>query len=141
MEITGPFLDRAKKRNGQPACWYLRYSTPKLKADGTSVLDAVGKPALQRHRPFYESKAKAEADKPRILEQHEKTGSGQFLFDRSAASDYEQARSIVGDIRLVEIRQVLETSSPQQIDEDSGRALPCVSHRDATRTRASLWRR
>lgn len=68
MEITGPFVDRAKKRRQAPACWYFRYATPKLNPDGTSVLDAAGKIVLKRHQPYYESKAKAEADKPSIRE-------------------------------------------------------------------------
>ena len=50
----------------------------------------------KRHRPYYESKAKAEADKPSIREQHEKTGSGQFLFNRKAAENYETALKMVG---------------------------------------------
>ena len=57
MEITGPFLDKAKK--GQPKPWYLRYSTGKLNPDGTAVLDEAGNQVLQRHRPYYASKAKA----------------------------------------------------------------------------------
>jgi hypothetical protein len=87
MEITGPFLDAGKRRNKQPACWFLRYSTPRRNPDGTLVLDAAGKPLLQRHRPYYESKAKAEEDKPRILAQYAATGTGPFLFDRKAAED------------------------------------------------------
>ena len=51
---------------------------------------------LQRYRHYYEYKAEAEADKPRIREQYEKAGSGQFLFDRKAAADYENALKIVG---------------------------------------------
>ena len=81
MEITGPFLDRAKQ--GQPKPWYLRYSAPKLNSDGTAVLGRDGKPVLQRHRPYYPTKAKAEADKPRIQEQIGAAGTGRFLFDRA----------------------------------------------------------
>lgn len=114
MEITGPFLDRAKKRNKQPSCWYLRYSTPKLNPDGTSVLNADGKPILQRHRPYYESKAEAEADKPSIREQHEMTGSGQFLFDRKAAEDYESALRLVGGVPLIEIAKFWRLHHPDK---------------------------
>lgn len=57
---------------------------------------------LKQHRPYYESKAEADADadadKPSIREQHEKTGSGQFLFDRTAAEDYETALKLVGGV-------------------------------------------
>ena len=34
-EITGTFLDRAKRRTHAHTVWYLRYSTPKRNADGT----------------------------------------------------------------------------------------------------------
>ncbi len=114
MEITGPFLDRAKKRRQAPACWYLRYATPKLNPDGTSVLDARGKIVLKRHRPYYESKAKAEADKPNIREQHEKTGSGQFLFDRTAAEDYETALKMVGGVPLTEVAKFWRLHHPDK---------------------------
>ncbi|MBL9213796.1 MAG: hypothetical protein JNL92_25265, partial [Opitutaceae bacterium] len=84
MEITGPFLDEAKKLSGRPACWYLRYSAPKRNADGTLVLAEKGRPVTQRYRPFYATKAEALADIPRIREQHEVAGSGQFIFNRHA---------------------------------------------------------
>ena len=114
MEITGPFLDRAKKRRRAPACWYRRYATTKLNPDSTLVLDAGGKAVLQRHRPYYESKAKAEADKPSIREQHEKTGSGQFLFDRKAAEDYESATKLVGGVSMIEIAKFWRLHHPDK---------------------------
>lgn len=43
MEISGPCLDKVKKRRHEPSCWFLRYTTPKLKPDGTSVLDSEGR--------------------------------------------------------------------------------------------------
>jgi len=67
MEITGPFLDEAKKLIGRPACWYLRYSAPKRNPEGTFVLAGNGRPVIQRHRPHYETKAEALADLPRII--------------------------------------------------------------------------
>jgi hypothetical protein len=114
MEITGPFLDEAKKRNQQPSCWYLRYSTPKRHRDGTSVLNADGKPVLQRHRPYYESKAKALADIPRICDQHEKTGSGQFLFNRNAADDYEAALTLANGIPMIELAKFWRLHHPDK---------------------------
>jgi hypothetical protein len=66
VEITGPFLDETKKLIGRPACWYLRYSAPKRNADGILVLAENGRPVIQRYRPFYETKAEALADIPRI---------------------------------------------------------------------------
>lgn len=114
MDITGPFLDQAKKRRKAPACWYLRFTTPKLNSDGTSALDAVGKIMLQRHRPYYDSKAKAEADKPSIREQHEKTGSGCFLFNRNAAEDYETALKMVGGTPLIEIAKFWRLHHPDK---------------------------
>jgi integrase len=111
MEITGPFLDKAKK--GQPKPWYLRYSTGKLNPDGTAVLDEAGNQVLQRHRPYYASKAKADADKPRIFEQHDATGSGQFLFDRNAAMDYEAGRKIAGNATFVEVARFWRLHHPE----------------------------
>ncbi len=32
MEITGPFLDRGKKRAQHRSCWYLSYTVPKVGA-------------------------------------------------------------------------------------------------------------
>ncbi len=72
MRISGPFQDAAKA--GQPKPWYLRYPTPKLNPDGTTVLGADGKIVLQRHRPNYGSKDKAKADIPRIEAQHASYG-------------------------------------------------------------------
>ena len=83
-------------------------------SDGTSVLDASGKIVLQRHRPYYESKAKAEAGKPSIREQHEKTGSGRFLFNRNAAEDYESALKMVGGVPLIEIAKFWRLHHPDK---------------------------
>jgi integrase len=124
VEITGPFLDRLKKRRRQPACWFLRYTAPKLNADGTSVLDTEGRPILQRHRPYYETKALAEADKPRILEQHSTTGSGSFLFDRQAAADYESAKKILGDVRLVDVAKFWRLHHPEKPKEKLEELVP-----------------
>lgn len=114
MEITGPFLDQSKRRNKRPACWILRYSTPRRNADGTFALDAAGKPLLQRHRPYYESKAKEEEDKPSIRAQHEAAGTGQFLFDRKAAEDYEGALKLVGGVPLLEVARFWRLHHPDQ---------------------------
>lgn len=113
MEIGGPFLDRVKARRRQQRCWFLRYSVPRLNADGTTVLGAQGRPVLQRFRPFYESKAKATADKPRILAQHAVTGGGDFLFNREAAADYDAARKIVGEVHLVEVAKFWRLHHPK----------------------------
>lgn len=72
----------------------LVYSLRHTKAQ--SGWDLSARCRRKRHRPYYESKAKAEADKPSIREQHEKTGSGQFLFNRKAAENYETALKMVG---------------------------------------------
>lgn len=79
MEISGPFFDHAKKRSGRNNCWYLRYSAPRTNPDGSFVRKAGGKIVLQRHRPYYESRKLAEADKPRIQEQFTKTGPVSFF--------------------------------------------------------------
>lgn len=114
MEITGPFLDSVKKNRQQNKCWYLRYSAPKKNPEGTVQLDSDGKMVLQRYRPYYESKAKAEADIPNIRSQHESTGSGQFLFDRKAAEDYDAASKLVGGIPLVEVAKFWRLHHPDR---------------------------
>lgn len=114
MEITGPFKDKAKKRGGQPAYWFLRYSTPKKNPDGTALKGENGLPILQRHRPYYESKAKAEADKPNLKAQHDSAGAGDFLFDRNAAADYEAAVKIVGKMPLVEVAKFWRLHHPEK---------------------------
>lgn len=114
MEITGPFLDSLKKKRQQCRCWYLRYSVPRKNPDGTVLLDANGKMVLQRLRPFYESKAKAEADIPNIRAQHETTGSGHFLFDRKAVEDYDAASKLVGGIPLVEVAKFWRLHHPDK---------------------------
>lgn len=115
MIITGPHLDLKKKTGGQPKPWYLRYSAPVTDASGAMVLNAAGKPVLKRHRPFYKTKAAAEADKPRIQDQHTTAGSGTFLFDRGAAEDYEVARKIVGTVPLVEVAKFWRLYHPEGV--------------------------
>lgn len=124
MEITGPFLDKAKKRNGQPSCWFLRYSTPKLNPDKTLVVGANGLPVLQRHRPYYASKAKAEADIPNLTEQHGTTGAGKFLFDRTAAADYEAAIAISGGVPLLDVAKFWRLHHPQVPKQKLRELLP-----------------
>ena len=114
MEITGPFLDEAKKLSGRPACWYLRYSAPKRNADGTLVLSESGRPVTQRYRPFYATKAEALADIPRIREQHEVAGSGQFIFNRQAAVDYESALKLAGGVSMLELAKFWRLHHPEK---------------------------
>jgi hypothetical protein len=113
IKITGPHLDKKKKHAGAPKCWYLYWTTPLKNADGTVKLvnDA---PELERHRPYYATRAEAEADKARIEAQYERTGSGEFIFDRTAAADYEAAKKIVGNVPLVEIARFWRLHHPEQ---------------------------
>lgn len=115
MEITGPFLDASKSKLGRPNCWFLRYSAPELKTDGTMVLDASGAPVMRRYRPFYESKAKAEADIPRIQNQHHKTGFSELVMDRGAVEDYEAAKLIAGPVPLVEVAKFWRLHHPTEV--------------------------
>lgn len=112
MNIGGPFLDDRKR--GQPKQWYLSYFVPKLKADGSAELDGEGRPVVKRVRPYYESKAKAKADIERIREQHAVAGSAQFLFSRDSASEYEKAKSIVGDASLVDVARFWRRHHPEK---------------------------
>lgn len=113
MKISGPFKDPAKK--GQPKPWYLSYFAPNINSGGTLVLGENGAPALKRHRPYYETKAAAEADKSRIADQHAATGSGNFLFDRKAAEDYDAAQKIVGtSVTMAELARFWRLHHPDQ---------------------------
>ncbi len=113
MEISGPFLNPAKKAAGHPSCWYLSYSVPKINPDGTVRLNAKGRPVLDRHRPFYPTKQKAEADKPRINDQQATTGAGKFLLDRHAADEYGAAKTIVGEVSLVDVAKFWRLHHPE----------------------------
>jgi len=88
VNITGPFLD--KQRRTSKRKWYLHYCVPELGANGSPVM-VEGKVKMERHRPYYESKALAEADKPRIRGQYGTAGAGDFIHSRDAQSDYSQA--------------------------------------------------
>lgn len=114
MEISGPFFDHAKKRSGRNNCWYLRYSAPRTNPDGSFVRKAGGKIVLQRHRPYYESRKLAEADKPRIQEQFTKTGVGEFLFNRAAAEDYEAALKRAGGVPMLELANFWRLHHPEK---------------------------
>ena len=112
MNITGPFLDKAK--HGQPSPWYLRYTAPRKNADGTTVLQDDGRPVMQRFRPYYQSKAKAKADITRINEQHDATGAGDFIMDRQAASEFDAAKKIVGEVSLLDVAKFWRRHHPEK---------------------------
>ncbi|HLP02269.1 MAG TPA: hypothetical protein VK163_09600, partial [Opitutaceae bacterium] len=114
MEITGPFLDETKKLLGRPACWYLHYSASKRHPDGTLVLGENGRPIVQRFRPYYHTKAAALADLSRIREQHDVAGSGQFLFNRQAADDYETALKLAGGVSMHELAKFWRLHHPEK---------------------------
>lgn len=102
MKIGGPWFN--KKKRGQPKEWYLSYFVPKKHADGTVVL-VDGRTVLERHRPYYESRALAEADKPAILAQYASTGvtTAGGILTRENASEFEQAKRIAPEATLAEI--------------------------------------
>ncbi|HPO00641.1 MAG TPA: hypothetical protein PK879_08020, partial [Opitutaceae bacterium] len=113
MNVCGPFKDKTKLAKGAAKPWYLSYFAPKLNEDGTIGLDAEKHPILQRHRSYYATKAEAEADKPRIETQHAATGTGEYLFDRKAAEDYEQAKKILGDgVTMVDVAKFWRLHHP-----------------------------
>ena len=106
MTISGPF-----PRKGRPGTWYLSYFVPRRNADGTSVMKD-GKPVLQRHRPMYPSKAAAEADKPRILEEHGQSGASAFVRSREAAAEYDRAKKIEDRVPLDECARFYRLHHP-----------------------------
>ena len=108
ITITGPHYDKTRKR------WHLYWTTPRKNPDGTIQLKPNGRPVLDRHRPPYATRAEAEADKVRIEAQYEQTGSGEFLFDRAAAADYEAAKKIIGNVAMVEAARFWRLHHPEQ---------------------------
>lgn len=113
MNVKGPFKDKTKVAKGAAKPWYLSYFAPKLLPDGTIALDAKKRPILQRRRTDYATKAEAEADKPRLETQHAATGTGEYLFDRKAAEDYEQAKKIMGDgVTMVDVAKFWRLHHP-----------------------------
>lgn len=122
FEVHGPYRDPAKR--GQPKEWYLRYSAPVRNADGTPVLDAAGNPTFKRCRPFYESKAKAAADIPRLLAQFAETGHGAFVHSRAAAEEYEQAKQIAPEISLIDAAKFWRLHHPLKDTKVIGELVP-----------------
>ncbi|PTY04233.1 hypothetical protein DB347_20260 [Opitutaceae bacterium EW11] len=108
ITITGPHYDKTRKR------WYLYWTTPRKNPDGTIQLRPNGRPVLDRHRPPYPTRAEAATDKARIEAQYEQTGSGEFLFDRAAAADYESAAKILGEVPMVEAARFWRLHHPEQ---------------------------
>jgi integrase len=92
--------------------------------NGSLVLNSAGRPVLRRHRPYYTTKADADADKPRLAAQFERTGSGEFLFDRKAAEDYEAAKRLVGEIALLEVARFWRLHHPEKKTETLSQWAP-----------------
>lgn len=113
MKVSGPHLDRPKKRSGQPKHWYLRYAVPRKNSDGTIVL-VEGRPVLERKRPYYESRDEAEADKPAILAQYAAAGVNARggILTRDQAAEFEQARAIVPEASPVDIARFWRMHHP-----------------------------
>lgn len=120
--VHGPFRDKAKR--GQPKEWFLRYAVPNRSEDGTPLLDADGKAALRYHRPYYESKAKAMADIPRLVEQFGETGHSTFVQSRAAVEEYEQAKQIAPEVSLVEVAKFWRLHHPVQDTKKIVEILP-----------------
>lgn len=99
MKIGGPFLDKARRTN--PKKWFLQYYVAKLDTNGAALMTPEGKIVKERKRPYYETKADAEADKPRIHAQTQTSGTGSFVSNRAAQLAFESAVEILGDASLV----------------------------------------
>jgi hypothetical protein len=99
MKISGPHLDPARK--GAPKPWYLSYFAAVLDDAGHQVV-VDGKPKRTRRRPYYATKASAQADKESLVEQFTAAGAGTFIHSRTAQLDYERARRALPDGVTVE---------------------------------------
>lgn len=125
MKITGPFLDPDKE--GQPKPWFLYYRTIVKNPDG-SVQMKDGHPVTKRNRPYYKTKAAAEADKPNIIAQHGAAGaqvSGGIL-SRDQAAEYEAAKSIVPDVPLPEIARFWLVHHPRTQSDKLSDYIPKI---------------
>jgi hypothetical protein len=108
------FSTSAQKAHASPVL----FVSPLLDAQAQCGRHVSTRPQRQkscgRYRPYQESKAKAEADKPSIREQHDDAGSVQFLFDRNAADDYESAQKMVGNVPLIEVAKFWRLHHPDK---------------------------
>src|SRR4051794_11418092 len=102
MKIGGPWFNN--KKRGRPKAWWLSYFIPKKNPDGTIVL-SNGKPVLERKRPYYASRALAEADKPAILAQYASAGASASggVLTRENAAEFEAAKKFVPEASLVDV--------------------------------------
>lgn len=92
MKISGPHRDLQRK--DAKKSWYLSYFAPVLDDGGKPVL-IDGRAKKTRRRPYFQSKALAEAHKESLADQYNATGSGSFVHSREAQSDYERARRLL----------------------------------------------
>lgn len=124
MKITGPFLDPDKR--DQPKPWFLYFRTVVKNPDGSLKMNERGRPVMTRHRPYYKTKAAAEADKPSILAQHGAAGaqvSGGIL-SRDQAAEFEAAKLIVDDVPLPELARFWLVHHPRQKTERVNDFIP-----------------
>lgn len=111
MKIGGPFLDTSRK--GSPKKWYLSYFVPRLDAQGAPIL-IEGRAQLERKRPYYETQASAQADKPRIFAQYGAAGSAAEggVLSGAQAAEYEEAKRIVPEVTLGHVARFYRLHHP-----------------------------
>ena len=118
MHVTGPFRDKKKRAAGSPRTWYLRVVAPRLNADGTPLIDELGRVRTRRERPFYETKEQAVADIPRLSAQHEAGGVvSTGIISREGLMDYERAKAEVPEVALYDLAKFWRIHHPRDKKE------------------------
>jgi len=113
MHVSKPHLD--KKRRKSPKSWYLSYFTLSQDAQGVIIRDENGRPERQRHRPYFPTRASAEAERTRLLEQQGSTGaSGYGVLTATQVSEYQRAKAIVPEVALDVIAADWRRRNPTQ---------------------------
>lgn len=124
MNVTGPHKNKKKEKLGQPKRWYLSYFSPRTLSDGSFVRDDAGNLVLQRHRPYFATKAEANAEKKRLQEQATVAGTSDTVLDPESALDYAKAKKIVGDkITLVDVAEFWRRHHPADLAKQRIEAL------------------
>ena len=108
MKISGPF------HNAKRSAWYLLARRLVKNRDG-SPLVVDGKAVTRRWRPHYDTRAKAVADMERIKQQSEVAGvSAGGVLTRQQAVEFEQAKTIVPEVSLVEQARFWRLHHPEK---------------------------
>lgn len=113
MKVSGPHLNKSRRQSKRR--WYLSYFEPKSNDQGQPVLDLEGRPVIVRRRPHYETRAAAEADRPRIVAQVSSAGNaGGAVFTRDQVADIQAARQVEPFASFLSLARFWKRHNPDQ---------------------------